>query len=28
VLSALVEGKDPGRQLTPFALDRFTATGS
>jgi glycine/D-amino acid oxidase-like deaminating enzyme len=28
VLSALVEGKDPGRELTPFALDRFTATAS
>lgn len=25
VLAALVQGKDPGRDLTPFALDRFTA---
>ena len=23
VLTALVEGRDPGRELRPFALDRF-----
>jgi glycine/D-amino acid oxidase-like deaminating enzyme len=23
VMAALVQGKDPGRDLTPFALDRF-----